>query len=60
LPEIESLPLRTLRAQVTGGNEREEKLMPEGPDGRRKTSRLTLVLGLSVAKKEMAVLFFKN
>jgi hypothetical protein len=53
------LTLRTLRAPVTGGNGREEKVVPEGPDVRRKTSRLPLVLPLSVAKK-IALLFLKG
>jgi hypothetical protein len=35
--------LRTLRARVSERNGREEKLLPVGPDGRRKTSRLPLV-----------------
>jgi hypothetical protein len=38
----------------------EEIFVPVGPDGRRKTSRLTPVLQLSVAKKELAVLFEKT
>ena len=54
------LTLRTLRARVTGGKGREENLVPEGPDSRRKTSRLPLVLPLSVAKKEFALLFSKT
>ena len=41
-----------------GGNGREEKFVPGGPDGRGKTSRLTPVLQLSVAKN--ALLFSKN
>jgi hypothetical protein len=35
---------------------REEKFLPVGPDGGRKTSRLPPVLQLSVAKKEIAAL----
>ena len=54
------LTLRTLRARVTGGNGREEKVVPEGPDSRRKTSRLPLVLPLSVAKKGNCFAFFKK
>ncbi len=46
-------------ARVAGGNGREEKVVPEGPDVRRKTSRLSLVLPLSVAKK-IALLFLKG
>jgi len=51
---------RALRARVTGGNGREEKLVPEGPDNRRKISRLPLVLPLSVAKKGNCISFFKK
>ena len=51
------LTLRTLRARVTGGNGR-EKSSPEGPLGRRKTSRLPLVLPLS--GKKIALLFLKG
>ncbi len=51
-------PLGPLRARVTKGKGREEKLLPEGPDSEGAASRRHLVLPLSVAK--MISPFFKK
>jgi hypothetical protein len=47
-------------ARLTDGNGREEKLVPGGPDSKRKTSRLPPVLPLPVSKEKNNFLVFKT